>query len=146
MYQKATVSFTVITYMLSRRGSVGISIKAVFAVPQGLPSTLQNFHFHKDLRKSGLPLALGRMVNLERNGYFHSGKNSIHFNISEKDKGPDSFISSMKSPSIGGSRGRPPPLWLISTNGDGFGFGSLGQRSLPKMGTVTIRETIRTGI
>ena len=110
MYQKATVSFTVITYMLSRRRSVGISTKAVFAIPQGLPSTLQNFHFHKDLRKSGLPLvlALGRMVNLERNGYFHSGKNSIRFNISEKDKGPDSFISSMKSPSIGGSRGHAP--------------------------------------
>ena len=36
-------------------------------------------------------------------------------------------------------------LWLIFTNGDGFGFGSLGRRSIPKMGTVTIRETIRTG-
>ena len=37
-------------------------------------------------------------------------------------------------------------LWLISTNGVGFGFGSLGRRSVPKMGTVTIWETICTGI
>ena len=29
-------------------------------------------------------------------------------------------------------------LWLISTNGDGFG--SLGWRYIPKMGTVTIQE------
>ena len=39
-----------------------------------------------------------------------------------------------------------PFFWLISTNGDGFGFGSLGRRSIPKIGTVTIRETIHTGI
>ena len=37
-------------------------------------------------------------------------------------------------------------FWLISTNGDGFEFGSLGQRSVPKMGTVIIQETIHTGI
>ena len=27
-------------------------------------------------------------------------------------------------------------LWLISTNGDGLGLGSLGRRSVPKMGNL----------
>ena len=34
-----------------------------------------------------------------------------------------------------------PLLWLISANGDGFGFRSLARRSIPKMGTVTMRES-----
>ena len=35
-------------------------------------------------------------------------------------------------------------LWLISTNGDGFG--SLRRGSIPKIRTVTIRKTLCTGI
>ena len=66
----------------------------------------------------------------------------MHFRKDQKVRksmGMGSNISTLADPGVGSNGSFPP----TETDLD---FGSLGRRSVPKMGTVTTQETICTGI